>query len=375
MCFSKNSINLSVFIPLFSYNSRHRTALKKKLRRVSADKQLASNYQNQHQAIKIMSAIVQSATAVPVVPAVISDPVVEPAAKAEKAQAARVAKAEKAQAARVAKAEKAQAARVAKAEKAQAARVAKAEKAQAARVAKAEKAQAARVAKAEKAQAKAQAKAEKETYNLEKTKVKRQNCDHNHTEILTALVLYNKEIQIEDILNMVSPPPNVKCSCEDFIEYKEDLSLKWSKGMTHQKRIKQYLENLKDKIKNTYFQDNVEEVFVCGKNNKYDEIDELNKNLNKNNKKDARADIYIKLKNGKFIGLSVKSNEKDALCNISVYKTFSPEHEKQSIEIKNNFLTENGFGVFNENDRPEINKLFKENLNNPVFNDLREENR
>ena len=207
---------------------------------------------------------------------------------------------------------------------------------------------------------------------LEKTKVKRQNCDHNHTEILTALVLYNKEIQIEDILNMVSPPPNVKCSCEDFIEYKEDLSLKWSKGMTHQKRIKQYLENLKDKIKNTYFQDNVEEVFVCGKNNKYDEIDELNKNLNKNNKKDARADIYIKLKNGKFIGLSVKSNEKDALCNISVYKTFSPEHEKQSIEIKNNFLTENGFGVFNENDRPEINKLFKENLNNPVFNDLRE---
>lgn len=75
-------------------------------------------------------------------------------------------------------------------------------------------------------------------------------------------------------------------------------------------------------------------MHICmWKKNTHREINNLN---NEYDKLETKSDIYIKLKNEKFIGISVKQNKSATKSNYSVQKMLGKDEDKILTNIKKN---------------------------------------
>ena len=73
--------------------------------------------------------------------------------------------------------------------------------------------------------------------------------------------------------------------------------------------------------------------------------------------KTAKADVYIKLPN-KMVGLSIKQSQDATKTNYSIHKLLPTSSAKQLTQIKQDFLSSNGFPEHDKTKRNEVNKLF-----------------
>jgi hypothetical protein len=206
----------------------------------------------------------------------------------------------------------------------------------------------------------------------------RANVEYNGMELVCAILMVHPEVSNfeelrETFVKMIKFPSeysNIKFNNVtddfDFRNYVNDINKKT-------KIINKYITNFNNSIKNNTSFDltDVSCVFISGKTNKHSEIEELNKDICK---LDAKSDIYIKFKNGSFIGISVKQSKDATKSNYSVHKFLGKETEKYLTELKLKYLTENGITEFNKENRKLINPLFyPNNKNNTYMNALREE--
>jgi hypothetical protein len=210
--------------------------------------------------------------------------------------------------------------------------------------------------------------------NLIHTIKKRNSVEFNCTELVCAIILLNRNINnYDELIDYLSFIENDEIRLKfnnkkDFYEYVNDLQ-KDSKKII----IDDYIREFKNNIEsiNSLSLENIEIIYLSGKNNKHEEINNLNSGLSKIQ---SKSDLYIKLKNDEFIGLSVKQNKNATKSNYSVQKILGDESDKLLTKIKKDFLNEKGFKKFNKFDREQINKLFYPmNKENVYMNKLREE--
>ena len=169
----------------------------------------------------------------------------------------------------------------------------------------------------------------------------RKRCECNYTELALGLALKFSGICSKQ--DIVREAGNV--ICKNAAEYIRDMNSRSDAEV--QKYLK--IANL-----NNRWLGQVKEVYVCGKSTKsMPKICELNKNVER---KQAKADVFVELTNGTYIGFSVKMNPKCTLTNYSIEKLLPSGKELK--DMKKKFLSENGFETFQKSERPKHNELF-----------------
>jgi hypothetical protein len=152
--------------------------------------------------------------------------------------------------------------------------------------------------------------------------VNRKNCDYQWSEFIIYLILYNKiykqnPVEINNNQEIINFYYNNKeeidkqnKNCDKFIE---------NINLEKDKFVNKYIENF-NKIIHLLKIDDYEHIYLTGKS-----INRLkDKNLYLYNiilnipEKDRKADIFIKLKSGSFIGLSIKRSKKCQFTNWSI---------------------------------------------------------
>ena len=200
----------------------------------------------------------------------------------------------------------------------------------------------------------------------------RKRCEDPCTELLCGLALCNANRSIQYIVNMtyedIQQFPALKLDINDFNGYIEDLKERLDNN--EHDSLQQYILSWTEEYSKVVQFGKIKSIFMVGKKNKFKELDILNTQVK--DKKDAKADIMIKLDDDKYIGLSVKAGNNATKSNYSIIKYFKDDVVKECQTIRTTYLTENGFPVFNKEDRPEVNKLFYDRFN-PLFQKFREE--
>jgi len=186
----------------------------------------------------------------------------------------------------------------------------------------------------------------------------RSSVEFNGFELLTSILFlfpqYNKDIIMvemkkEDIYSKIRFN-----KFEDREKYIIDLEKKSSLMDNY---IFHFQEEIDKNEEIKHMIENIELIFISGKKNKHEEIELLNKDLNN---KETKADIYLKLTSGEFIGISVKQSKHATKSNYSVQKMLGIDYDKQLTQIKKTFLKEKGFDSFKKTERKQINELFYE---------------
>ncbi len=202
----------------------------------------------------------------------------------------------------------------------------------------------------------------------------RKRCEHPCTELLCGMALCNANISIEKILNMtyedIQQYPELNISNINFNCYIEDLKKRLLENKNEHSSLEKYILSFVEESSKVVCFGKIKKVFIVGKKNIFEEIDTLNAQVK--DKKDAKGDIMIQLDDDKYIGLSVKSGKHATKSNYSIIKYFKDDVVNECQTIRAKYLTENGFPVFNKEDRPEVNKLFHDRFN-PLFQKFREE--
>ena len=200
----------------------------------------------------------------------------------------------------------------------------------------------------------------------------RKRCEDPCTELLCGLALCNANISIQNIVNMtyedIQQFPALKVYINDFNGYIEDLKERLDNN--EHDSLQQYILLWVEEYSKVVQFGKIKSIYMVGKINKFKELDTLNAQVK--DKKDAKGDIMIELDDDKFIGLSVKAGNNATKSNYSIIKYFKDDVVKECQTIRAQYLTENGFPVFNKEDRPEVNKLFYDRFN-PLFQKFREE--
>ncbi len=204
----------------------------------------------------------------------------------------------------------------------------------------------------------------------------RKRCEHPCTELLCGMALCNANISIEKILKMtyedIQHYPELNISNINFNCYIEDLKKRLNENKNQHNSLQQYILLWVEEYNKVVQFSKIKKVFIVGKKNIFEEIDTLNAQVK--DKKDAKGDIMIQLDDDKYIGLSVKSGKHATKSNYSIIKYFKDNDNvvNECQMIREKYLTECGFPVFNKEDRPEVNKLFYDRFN-PLFQKFREE--
>ncbi len=145
--------------------------------------------------------------------------------------------------------------------------------------------------------------------------------------------------------------------------YLEDLKNRPSKRVNHyQKQLVKELE-----LYPQFHPDNIEHVYVAGKHCTIPDILQLNEGVNA---LDAKADVYALLKDGSWVGFSVKQDTKATKSNYSVHSMFSPTDSLHLTQLKKRFLASHGFHSFQKTERNKVNQLFY--TDNPYWSAIRE---
>ena len=199
----------------------------------------------------------------------------------------------------------------------------------------------------------------------------RASTECNGCELLLAILL-DKE-KIHDFTSL----------CKDIANniniYLSEIKIKFN-TLDEMSEYFDNLLNLDEKLINNYITifrksfnivslDDRELIYISGKKNYHPEIEKLNKGIDG---KSIKSDVYIKLKNNTFIGISVKQCNNATKSNYSVQKLFNNKKlDKELTSNKLKYLQENGFTKFNKDERDQVNKLFYDV--NPYFDRLKEE--
>lgn len=109
-------------------------------------------------------------------------------------------------------------------------------------------------------------------------------------------------------------------------------------------------------------------IYISGKKNTHDKINNLNISTDK---KQAKSDIYIEYGCGDFVGWSCKQSYNATKSNYSVHKILGPEISAKLNNIKQELLTANGFSKFLKSKREDVNKLFYPNKKNLYWEQMR----
>jgi 5'-deoxynucleotidase YfbR-like HD superfamily hydrolase len=210
---------------------------------------------------------------------------------------------------------------------------------------------------------------------------KRQETEHNAMELVIPMLLvfscihtYNDMLkEIEKIKNDKSYYENkIKFNGpEDFEEYVKDFERKNKKDFIVKKK---YIENFRKEQKQfpIFNTENIEYILVSGKKNKHYEIEELNKDIL--DKRECKSDIYIKQKTGETIGFSIKQQVDAPKSNYTVEGILSTINPEYSVlkDIRLKYLSDNGYKIFNETERPYVNRLFyPQSEPNPYWCEMR----
>jgi hypothetical protein len=211
---------------------------------------------------------------------------------------------------------------------------------------------------------------------------KRSSVEHNCMELICALLLLFKINNTDELVNFINRMKNdisiyeqkiIFNHKDDLYKYEYDITKK-TKTKTKKQKINNCITNFNKAIQLTPSifcnLENIAYIYISGKKNSHKEIAELNKGLCK---LEAKSDIYIKLLDNSFIGLSIKESIDATKCNYSVHKFLETILEKKSIieldMIKNKILIEN---VYDKKNRAKVNALFYPCNNNPYMNALKE---
>jgi hypothetical protein len=207
----------------------------------------------------------------------------------------------------------------------------------------------------------------------------RSTVEHNAMELIIPMVLVFSCIHTYDDLHKeIEKMKNDKSYyeskikfniLEDFEEYVKDIEKK-KKFIVEKK----YIENFREqqKLYPIFNTENIEYILVSGKKNKHAEIEELNKDVV--DKKECKADIYIKQKTGEVIGFSIKQQYNSTKTNFSVEKILSNINTEYSVltSIRKKYLNDNGFTRFNKTERELVNRLFyPQSEPNPYWSEIR----
>ena len=204
----------------------------------------------------------------------------------------------------------------------------------------------------------------------------RASVEYNGMELVLPILILNKDIdnydKLSEIMNNISMHPNNYPNIifndfnVDFKNYEKDIRNK-------KQLVNDYITYFRNISSHERLQNNnIKCIYICGKKNKHQKIDELNKGLDK---KDTKADIYIEYIDGIIAGISVKQSIDATKSNYSVQKMLGGnELDKTLTEVKKKYLNENGFVSFKKSERNKINKLFyPQNKENAYWIRIREE--
>ena len=144
----------------------------------------------------------------------------------------------------------------------------------------------------------------------------RKNCDNNCFELIFCLFLISNILKIEIPKNLTLDFFNnitiFKCDVKNLEKYIKNYNESYD-----EKSFNKWInyENIKILESYSYNISNISKIYLTGKCIKFEEIKELTKNLKKH---ECVSDVYIKFNNEKYIGVSVKKNNKCQLNNISI---------------------------------------------------------
>ena len=201
----------------------------------------------------------------------------------------------------------------------------------------------------------------------------RKNTDFNGYELLFLILLMFRGIenqeQLFDYLQTLDKEKRIFVENSD--EYIKDIKSR------KKNQINNFINNVR-----IYYQElpelsDIEKVILTGKSIKnYPEIVELNKDLPKSER--TKADIFINLKNGKWIGYSIKQSKKATKMNRSVQDCLPKEESKRLTEIKKDYICQEcGIDITNKDmakaNQKKINKSLypDENKGNPYWDNLK----
>jgi hypothetical protein len=209
---------------------------------------------------------------------------------------------------------------------------------------------------------------------MEAIKKLRKSVEHNGMELVTALLLrYNDINNFNELTRKIETMRQDKTTYEtaiifngigDFEKYAHDISVK-------QQIVNKFILNLKESIKKfpVFNPENIERIYISGKINKHQKIQELNATVNN---LEAKSDIYVELKDGKIVGFSIKQSKCATKTNYSVQKILGKEEDKFLTDLKKQYLKGNGITNFDKLEREKVNKLFyPQNKNNPYWIELK----
>lgn len=218
-------------------------------------------------------------------------------------------------------------------------------------------------------------------------KKKRNSVEYNGTELsLALLLLYPEIICHESLIQKVIEfkqyiqSDNKRHSDErmnrikinkisDIDGYLQDI-MKSEKIKIYNKFISNYHGCILNSSSFDFTTEEINCIFISGKKNTHTEISELNKEFNH---LETKSDIYVKLYNSKFVGISVKQSNNATKSNYSVQKMLGKENDKLLTNIRKEYLHSCGFEKMDKSKRDEMNKLFyRTSIPNKYWEKLRE---
>ena len=199
-----------------------------------------------------------------------------------------------------------------------------------------------------------------------KMETTRRNVDFNWAEMILALIfVYPNLNTYADIMatkDLVKENENEKFMIE-FVhidKYYRDISSR------NPERVTDYIQSIKNNIHQLNIDLNlIDRVYITGKTfTNFQELVSLNTDPltgKSYDQKITKSDIYIKMNNGEFIGISVKDSKNATLSNYSFEKILKDLH------IPNNFenrilVLKNKFGENYKYTNSNMNKTEKENI-------------
>jgi hypothetical protein len=186
----------------------------------------------------------------------------------------------------------------------------------------------------------------------------RKAVEYNAFEWIVACVLKQRTANPSEFINV----PILYNKTSDALSYQEDLNRR------PLRQINRYREQWVKELANYPHlqEENIQQVCLTGKHCCIPDILQLNKG---EHKLEAKGDVYALLKDGSWIGVSVKQDKNATKSNYSVHAMFSHTDNLHLNHLKKQYLASHGFFSFQKSQRADVNRLFYQD--NPYWSALR----
>jgi len=193
------------------------------------------------------------------------------------------------------------------------------------------------------------------TLAMNAAKKMRKNVETVGSELLVALLCAGARFDAPEC-----PPNLLGCAPEQFGKYRADMMSRPATDNEHS--AANFITARPAEWAGT-------QVYLTGKSfADTPEIKALNAGLDR---KVVKADVYLKLADASFVGISVKQSEAATKSNYSVEKMFSEEDAAECLKVRREMLAAIGVTTYyDESKRDEVNALFYDR-ENPYWTLLR----